>query len=508
MRKLALRLSLSLVQFGAAVALMLFGSQASPAGALQVTAISAGAGHTCLIAAGGLVCWGDNSDGQLGNGTMISSTTPQGVPDLTSGVIAVSAGLAHTCAVTDVGGVLCWGKNLSGQLGDGTFVDSSSPVQVTGLASGVVDVSVGSQHTCALTETGGVKCWGQATFGALGDGLNCGLSYCLTPTDVTGLESGVSAISAGDRHTCAVTKAGGAKCWGHGQLGQLGNGTKESWSTTPIDVLGLTSGVSVVSAGYRHTCAVTTAGGVKCWGENEYGKLGDGTTTITGTPVDVVGLASGASAVIAAYLHTCALTDAGGVECWGYNGPMGLLGDGLACGAIACLSPVDVFDLSSGAIALDAGSFHTCVAMVSGDAQCWGFVGAENGKSISTSIPLRVAGKGAIDSDGDGCLDQQENGPDETIGGLRDFANPWDFYDVVGPNGGPPDGVVDLPNDVLGVLQHISPAGQAPYDERFDRGPSLGPHPWNMSAPDGVIDLPNDVLGVVAQFGHSCQQPA
>ena len=86
---------------------MLVGSQASPAGALQVTAISAGAGHTCLIAAGGLVCWGDNSDGQLGNGTMISSTTPQGVPDLTSGVIAVSAGLAPTCAVTDVGGVVC-----------------------------------------------------------------------------------------------------------------------------------------------------------------------------------------------------------------------------------------------------------------------------------------------------------------------------------------------------------------------------------------------------------------
>ena len=109
------------------------------------------------------------------------------------------------------------------------------------------------------------------------------------------------------------------------------------------------------------------------------------------------------------------------------------------------------------------------------------------------------------DTDGDGCSDQKELGGDETLGGRRNFVNPWDFYDVLGGGGGPPDRIVDLPNDILGVIQHFSPSGAAPYDVQFDRGPSTGPNPWNMTAPDGVIDLPNDVLGVIQQFGHSCR---
>ena len=109
------------------------------------------------------------------------------------------------------------------------------------------------------------------------------------------------------------------------------------------------------------------------------------------------------------------------------------------------------------------------------------------------------------DTDGDGCSDQREVGQDETLGGLRDFLNPHDFYDVLGAGGGPPDSIIDLPNDILGVIQRFSPTGAAPYDVAFDRGPSVGPNPWNMSAPDGVIDLPNDILGVIQQFNHSCQ---
>ncbi|MCI0855298.1 MAG: FG-GAP repeat protein [Chloroflexi bacterium] len=109
------------------------------------------------------------------------------------------------------------------------------------------------------------------------------------------------------------------------------------------------------------------------------------------------------------------------------------------------------------------------------------------------------------DTDGDGCSDMQENGPDETLGGRRDYLNPYDYYDVYGPAQSPVlDGVIDLPNDVLGVVQHFSPAGAPPYDVIFDRGPSSGPNPWNMTAPDGVIDLPNDVLGVINQFNHRC----
>ena len=108
-------------------------------------------------------------------------------------------------------------------------------------------------------------------------------------------------------------------------------------------------------------------------------------------------------------------------------------------------------------------------------------------------------------TDGAGCSDERENGSDETLGGLRDYLNPNDVYDVLGPGAAlPTDGIIDLPNDILGVIQHFSPQGAPPYDVQFDRGPSTGPNPWNMTAPDGVIDLPNDILGVILQFGHSC----
>ena len=111
------------------------------------------------------------------------------------------------------------------------------------------------------------------------------------------------------------------------------------------------------------------------------------------------------------------------------------------------------------------------------------------------------------DDDSDGCTDSAELGDDETLGGLRDPLNEWDFYDVLGPGAAlPTDGIIDLPNDILGVIQRFSPLGTEPeYDVRFDRGPSTGPNPWNMTAPDGVIDLPNDILGVILQFNHSCQ---
>ena len=124
---------------------------------------------------------------------------------------------------------------------------------------------------------------------------------------------------------------------------------------------------------------------------------------------------------------------------------------------------------------------------------------------VSSPTPTPTKQPDPGDTDGDGCSDERENGPDETLGGRRDYKNPWDFYDVVGGGGGPPDQIIDLPNDILGVIQRFAPAGAAPYDVQFDRGVSSGPNTWNMTAPDGVIDLPNDILGVILQFNHSCQ---
>jgi alpha-tubulin suppressor-like RCC1 family protein len=274
------------------------------------------------------------------------------VSGLTSGVAAIAAGNWHTCALTATGGVKCWGYNEYGQLGDGSTTDRTTPVDVSGLTSGVAAIAAGNWHTCALTATGGVKCWGLNGSGQLGDGgggvpCNEGYSACrLTPTPVSGLGSGVTALAAGAWHTCALTTAGGVLCWGSNWYGQLGDGTTED-RLTPTPVSGLTSGVAALAAGAGHTCARTTAGALLCWGWNGRGQLGDGGGGVPCnegysacrlTPTPVSGLGSGVTALAAGNSHTCALTEVGGVKCWGLNW-LGQLGDGTTEDR---LTPVDV----------------------------------------------------------------------------------------------------------------------------------------------------------------------
>ncbi|MEP6972802.1 MAG: RCC1 repeat-containing protein, partial [Actinomycetota bacterium] len=277
----------------------------------------------------------------------------------------ISSGLDHTCALTSGGGVKCGGYNFYGQVGDGTYSDRGTPVDVTGLSSGVAAISAGTFHNCALTTGGGVTCWGNNGYGELGDGKVAANSS--TPVAVTGLSSGVAAISAGLSHTCALTNAGGAKCWGRNQSGELGDGTTTE-RDTPVDVTGLTSGVAAISTGGEHTCALTTGGGVKCWGNNSNGQVGDGTTTERDTPVAVTGLTSGVTAISASRSHTCALTTGGGVNCWGGNSS-GQLGDGTTTERD---TPVAVTGLTSGVVAISAGGAHTCALTSDGGAKCWG----------------------------------------------------------------------------------------------------------------------------------------
>ena len=198
-------------------------------------------------------------------------------------------GAYHTCAITELGGVKCFGLNANGQLGDGSSTNRLTPVDVAGLTSGVAAISAGSIHTCALTTGGAVKCFGNNGFGQLGDGTG---TNRLTPVDVAGLISGVAAISAGTYHTCALTTGGAVKCFGYNAFGQLGDGSSTT-RPSPVDVAGFTSGVAAIAAGAYHTCALTTGGAVKCFGNNAYGRLGDGSTTDRLTPVDVTALASG-----------------------------------------------------------------------------------------------------------------------------------------------------------------------------------------------------------------------
>ena len=161
----------------------------------NITAIAAGIYHTCgLTSGGGVVCWGNNGNGQLGDGSTTSSTTPVAVSGLSSGVSAIAAGAFHTCAVTSGGGVVCWGENNLGELGDGTGINSPTPVAVSGLSSGVSAIAAGIYHTCGLTSGGGVVCWGRNVNGQLGDGTT---TSSPTPVAVSGLSSGVSTMAAG-----------------------------------------------------------------------------------------------------------------------------------------------------------------------------------------------------------------------------------------------------------------------------------------------------------------------
>ena len=251
-----------------------------------MAAVSAGDLHTCAVTtAGGLKCWGLNVSGQLGDGTNTDRNTPVDVSGLSSGVAAVSVGTYHTCAVTTAGGLKCWGDNTYGQLGNGTTTDSLTPIEVSGLATGVAAVSAGVFYTCAVTTASGLKCWGLNASGELGDGT---IIDRTTAVEVSGLTSGVAAVAAGGNHTCAVTTAGGLKCWGYNNRGQLGDATNAG-RATPVDVAGLTDGVVAVSAGGSHTCAIAALDRLECWGRNFSGQLGDGTTMDRNTPVDVIG---------------------------------------------------------------------------------------------------------------------------------------------------------------------------------------------------------------------------
>src|SRR5262245_60804923 len=174
--------------------------------------IAAGGGHTCgLTSAGQVKCWGLNEAGQLGDGSRTGHATPVAVSDLEDGVVSLATGSDHTCALTDAGGVKCWGWNLYGQLGDGTKIDRPGPVDVSGLEKDVVAVTAGDTHSCALTTGGAVKCWGDNSSGQLGDNRACG-SVCITPVAVSGLEGDVTAISAGRTHTWALHGAAAALC--------------------------------------------------------------------------------------------------------------------------------------------------------------------------------------------------------------------------------------------------------------------------------------------------------
>ena len=487
-------------------------SRNSPQGVVGLTAgvaaVAAGGGHSCaLTTTGGVKCWGGNSAGQLGDGTTTKRLSPVDVVGLSSGIASITAGYQHTCARTTAGGVKCWGLNDYGQLGDGTTTNRNTPVNVSGLASGIASVSAGHQHGCALTSSGGGRCWGRGTLGQLGDGAGTSSS---TPTFVTYYgSSGLASISAGGNHTCGVTALGAANCWGLNQMGQLGDGTTVGGRLVPVNVLGFSNNVSFIVAGFRHSCALTTSGGARCWGYNHYGQNGDGTTNDGNTPVNVNSLAAGVATMASGYDHSCAMTTSETIKCWGSN-VFGQVGDGTANTDHV---PVDVVGLTSGTAFVFAGYEQECAVTSGGGAKCWGnnqFGQLGDGTKIDQQLPVDVSGlTSGVASVASGIYHACAL---TTSGGVKCWgANP---FGQLG-NGTTTDSVV--PIDVTGLtsgaaaiavgLNHscaLTTAGGVKCWGLNDNGPVGDGTSTDRYTPVNVSGLTSGAAAISAGFYHSC----
>lgn len=352
------------------------------AGLSNIAALAAGDRHVCARSTNQTVyCWGDNFSGQLGNGLSGGGVATPGLvvngagTGQLSGVIAITAGGDHSCALKSDHTVVCWGGNFNGQLGDGTTGPSTTPVTVKnpgggGPLSGVIDVAAGEVHTCALKTDGSVLCWGANWTGQLGAG-NFGNASLLpvvvrNSTD-TGPLSGVTAITAAGVFTCALKSDQAVVCWGSNDSGQLG-GDSLDISVLPVAVEGLTDAVAI-SAGYKHACALKANGLMVCWGSNSNGQLGNGLEPNQPRPSPVAGLSQAVS-VTAGNSHACAIAADGSVRCWGGNDD-GQLGNGTR--STASRLPVKVHSLA-GASVVTVGFNHTC-ALGYGTWEvplCWG----------------------------------------------------------------------------------------------------------------------------------------
>jgi alpha-tubulin suppressor-like RCC1 family protein len=372
--------------------------------AVAATGVSAGGQYTCMRLPDGTVqCVGRNQFGQLGNGTFADSSVPVAVSGLTT-VTRVAAGDEYACALLGDGTVQCWGAGNSGQRGDGTFnLTSPVPVAVRGL-TGAVAVSGGYEHACALLADGTLRCWGRNVDGQLGDGTTANPSTgppgSSVPVAVKGIGS-AEAITTGAYHTCALLLPDRTvQCWGRNDDAQLGDGTRAP-SSTPVRVGGITDAVAVSGGGY-HTCALFGDGTVRCWGRNDDGQLGNGTRATSFTP-ERVGELTGAVAISGGYEHTCALLGDGTVQCWGRN-EFGQLGDGTT---VSSSTPVRVVGLT-GAVAITGGWWHhTCALLGDGTVRCWGqndFGQLGNGTTTGSFTPVTMTGTGAAWTSSDSAV--------------------------------------------------------------------------------------------------------
>jgi alpha-tubulin suppressor-like RCC1 family protein len=366
-----------------------------------VTSISINEDHACVTGGAGDVangtfrstanCWGDNTYGQIGDGSNIFRATPTPANDL-NGILGVAAGFRFTCVMTPGNGVACWGDNRHNQLGQGSSnLSESAPVAVTGASSGVAAIASGGFHSCAIsaanvTDTSGggaVLCWGENGYGQLGNTTPNTTSAAVVA--VSGINNAI-AIAAGYQHSCALLTDGTVKCWGHNGFGQIGSGApvNDLIHATPVTVPGITNAVAIAST-KNHVCAVLLDGTAKCWGANDRKQLGDGNgggaSDKSATPVTVLNV-SDAMAVAAGYAHSCVVRSNGVASCWGDN-QFGQMGN-----SASSASPQDIANvtgLTAGSIV--AGGYSTCAITQAAGLQCWGHnVGNLSAQNAPTDV--------------------------------------------------------------------------------------------------------------------------
>ena len=349
--------------------------------------IAAGDRTNCVVVDGRLACWGSNNQGQIGDGTTSQRTMATYVPGLT-GVQSVVVSQDNTCVIVTGGGVKCWGDNTYGQLGNGVVsTDSLSPVNVcavggcsNGNLSGVTQISMGTGFACALLDTSGVACWGFNSNLQLG--VTGGLMWTDVPVEVTGL-SGVSAITSGREHTCAIVTGGTMKCWGRGAHGRLGDGATSNSTPVAVDRVGV-SDVTAIAATAEATCAIVTGSKVKCWGgdaANELGydqgnpsprtyDFGLATTFTTQTPVtpQLGGVELTAKAIEAGPRAVCIISLTDRLACWGSIAGLGIATGGTNFGSAFSSDWVAGMTSTTNV----AVSTSTVCATNAGVVKCWG----------------------------------------------------------------------------------------------------------------------------------------
>jgi alpha-tubulin suppressor-like RCC1 family protein len=361
-----------------------------------VEGIALGSYHSCIVSNRHTArCWGSNGDGQLGlpNADKVGDDElPASAPDVDLGgpVAALSAGALHTCALLVSGAVRCFGRGVEGQLGYGnidTIGDDETPASAGDVALGepAIQIAAGSYHTCALLESGSVRCWGEASHGELGLGSTERIGDDETPASAPAVDVGggrVVAVHAGLSHTCVLLATGRVRCWGYAHQGRLGYGNEDNVGDDEppsragdVDIGGVALKIDL---GTYHTCALLTDGALRCWGGGFYGETGHGNRDLVGddeTAASVPPVDFGGAAVDVATggHHTCVLLDEGRVRCWG-DGNYGEIGQGNRerIGDDEFPSVAQDVDLGGPALRIATGAIHTCALLDTGALRCFG----------------------------------------------------------------------------------------------------------------------------------------